>query len=467
VIPVILAQIGLPFVVAALLVLVPAQQSRFFRRITLGTISLVFIMGFIPTSEGAFWPTLLDQENIQGHLFWGTHGIPLTVNAVSAGLILTLLVMIFTVIAVHPFHTQSKTKPFVIISLLLLTLLQACFIIDSKQLSFTFAVATHGLFWILMTQMGTGRRSLIALRVFTLMIVFDSISLACFLAPISILNSMAPPWTIGLIFFLAAWVRFGIFPFHSIHRWVAQSISPSVALLFILCQVLIGAHFCPTEALSVSVIAPTRNILVELLFVHFLWLGFLSVGERRPMMILTHAILLLTGLNLILFDAIQLPFSLRGPWPWAMALFAVLGLFVDELHNLKNDILATFEHAQVGLLKRWPQMRAFAQTLIFVFSFMLILFPIWALAMPENQMLLLQKLQNQISVFIALAIAFTFALLATHLALFQLWRRWNTSSPVERVVLPEGATPPVVWRWHLSGALAVAFFSFGFFIHFS
>ena len=302
-----------------------------------------------------------------------------------------------------------------------------------------------------MTQMGTGRRSLIALRIFSIFLVIDAVAIGFYLAPESIINFFSYPWAVAVGTLLASWFRLGIFPFHSIHRWAAQSIGPSAALLFSISQVLMGIHFIPSDLFASDMTSPVRDVVFGLLVFHLVWMGLLSLGEKRPMMMLTHGLLLLTGLSLILNSDIKVAFSLEGPWPWLMGLFAIFGLFTDELHNLKNDTLAPFEHAQVGLLLRWKPLHFFTQALLFTFIAMLFLFPFWVMWMPALSMVYSSRpvLLPPQKLFWALT-AFAFGALALSASLLQLWRRFNTEAPVERMVLPDGAVKPNLWQWHFS-----------------
>ncbi|MBL91598.1 MAG: hypothetical protein CMH56_07265 [Myxococcales bacterium] len=460
--------IALPFLAAIGLVLVPAKHHAFLRPYTLITLGLCFAVGWLPAEDGSLWQHALEGNPISAYLHLGSRHIQLVFNAQNAGMCFALLTLLFTTTAIHPFHSPEKIKPFITATLLICAFVLGSFIVAHTLLSLSLALSTHFFFWLLMTQMGTGQRSQTALRVFSLFIVFDAIALGFVLAPESLFNFIPYPWALAMGTFLASWLRLGIFPFLSLHRWVARSISPSVALLFTMTQFILGIHFAPEQALSDSLLGPATHLLPILLVVHFLWIGLLSIGERRPMMIFTHAILLLSAFTLLAFEQIKLPFSIHGPWPWAMAALATLGLFVDELHNLKNDILASFEHAQVGLLKRWPQMHSFAQIHVLLFAVLLMALPLWSLGMPENTFFQTHVAhQWHFTELVALLMAFIFGLLSIHTALFQLWRRWNTPAPVERVHLPEGAAPPVVWRWHLSGTLGIALFWTGFLFHFS
>jgi hypothetical protein len=307
-----------------------------------------------------------------------------------------------------------------------------------------------------MTQMGTGRRSLIALRIFSIFLVVDSVALGFLLAPESFINYLPYPWALGFGSLLASWVHLGIFPFHSIHRWAAQSIGPSAAILFTICQCLIGFHFLPHEFLQLAYSHESKRLFTIIVIFHLFWMGILSIGERRPMMLLIHSILTLSGLTLILTPNAHHAFSLAGPWPWLMGLMATLGLFADELHNLKNDTLAPFEHAQVGLLKRWPQLHLFTQSLIYTFSICLLIIPFWILLLPANN--IFDHIDIALSppkIFFIILMFFSFSILSLHTALFQLWRRFNAIAPAERMVFPEGAQPPIIWRWHLCGIWSV------------
>ncbi len=453
-----------PFLVASLLLFIPKERFVLHRRITVITFVCLLLMGSIAVADGASWQQIyIQQEQPFIPILFQKYALRLSVTPERMSLCISMLFFLVTLVGGHPFHSRNKVKSFSISALFICGLMQACFLSEDILVSFFFATSTHFFFWILMTQMGTGRRSLIALRIFSIFLVVDSLAIGFYLAPTSIINFIPYPWAIALGGLLVSWLRLGIFPFHSIHRWATQSIGPSAALLFTICQFLIGVHFIPNEFFELSPTLAVRESFFYLVIFHIFWIGFLSLGEKRPMMMLTHGLLLLSGISLILTPNVKEAFTLTGPWPWMMGLLATFGLFTDEIHNLKNDTLAPFEHAQVGLLLRWKSLHVFTQSLIIVFSTCLLFFPFWVMWMPENNYFSNPQ-KASISpqeLFIILG-AFCFGTLSLCVALFQLWKRFNTEAPVERMILPQGAEAPVLWQWHAVGIWSLILVLFGF-----
>ena len=457
-----------PWVAALVLLGLPSKYCRAHRAVSLIVLASWFVAGWFPVNRSTSWVHAFHGDPDPVFLSLGQTTFSISLNPYSGGLAFSLFVLFFSVLAFHPFHTKEKIKPFVATALLIFGCVWAALAVDHQPLALTAIFTTSFLFWYLMTQMGTGSRSLTALRVFALFTVFDTFALGYWLAPSAIMNFLPAPWAIALGTLLPCWLRLGIFPFHSVFRWVSRSISPSVVLLFVFTQFILAVRMAPGTGLNPAAVQPAVPLQPALLWVHFLWLGLLSIGERRPMMIYCHGVLLLGGFALLVSNQLQHAFSFVSPWPWALGLLISLGLFVDELHNLKNDVLASFEVSQIGLLRRWPQMHGFAQVQIFSFVGLLLVIPLWVLWLPDHPY---WSKPNAISWHLretfALGGTFCLALLATHVAMLQLWKRWNRPAPVERVQLPQGAHPPVMWRWHLSSALGVGLFVFGLLLHLS
>ena len=232
----------IPLIAALGLYLISPQRHSFLRLYTLMIIGFCFCLGWIPIDNGSLWLNAFTDTPTRVYLNLWTNNIPLVFDAQNAGMCFALFTLLFTTTAIHPFHSAEKIKPFVTTVLLVFGFVFGSLIIDHLLLSISLALSTHFFFWVLMTQMGTGQRSQTALRVFSLLIVFDTVALGFWLAPQSLINFIPYPWALALGTFLASWVRLGIFPFHSLHRWVARSISPSVALLFTLTQIILGIH---------------------------------------------------------------------------------------------------------------------------------------------------------------------------------------------------------------------------------
>ena len=452
-----------PFLIATLLVFVPKEKIALHRRATVMTFIALLVLATATISDATFWQQAHTQPEPLSPLFFNHYALRLKITPAGANLCICLLFFLVTLVSGHPFHSRNKVKPFSISVLFIYGLMQVCFMAEDILVSIFFATTTHFFFWILMTQMGTGRRSLIALRIFSIFLVIDSFAIGFYLAPKSVINFIPYPWAIALGTLLMSWLRLGVFPFHSIHRWATQSIGPSVALLFSICQFLIGVRFIPTEFFELEPTLPVRESFYLLVIFHIFWIGFLSIGEKRPMMILTHGLLILSGLSLILTPHAQETFTLQGPWPWMMGLLATFGLFTDEIHNLKNDTLAPFEHAQVGLLLRWKNLHFFTQALINAFAICLIIFPFWLMWMPHNNYFSAsQRFLITPQLLFTILGAFCFSILSLYGALFQLWKRFNTAAPVERIIVPHGAETPILWQWHAIGLWSSVLLVFGF-----